>query len=321
MHHTPQAMNYRIIRYDPSLRGEWDRFVAASRNGTFLFMRDYMDYHSDRFSDCSWMAYKENRLMALLPANITPGGMLCSHGGLTYGGWVLPVSHLDGAGLLEIFGAACDAWRTEGIKALDYRPVPYIYCSRPSQEDEYALFRLGGRLYECNLSATIDLRRPVSLNKQQRRHLAGTAKLPLSIGEMSDIAPFMEMLGDCLRERHDTKPVHTVGEMRLLADRFPDNIRFFATWLDGEPHAAVCVYDTGMTAHAQYIATTPRGRELNLLTPLFHWLITERYSSRDYFDFGISNEDHGRYLNAGLLRQKYSYGATGTVYTRYRLEL
>ena len=76
-----------------------------------------------------------------------------------------------------------------------------------------------------------------------------------------------------------------------------------------------------MTAHAQYIATTPRGRELNLLTPLFHWLITERYSSRDYFDFGISNEDHGRYLNAGLLRQKYSYGATGTVYTRYRLEL
>ena len=138
---------------------------------------------------------------------------------------------------------------------------------------------------------------------------------------MSDIAPFMEMLGDCLRERHDTKPVHTVGEMRLLADRFPDNIRFFATWLDGEPHAAVCVYDTGMTAHAQYIATTSRGRELNLLTPLFHWLITERYSSRDYFDFGISNEDHGRYLNAGLLRQKYSYGATGTVYTRYRLEL
>ena len=53
--------------------------------------------------------------------------------------------------------------------------------------------------------------------------------------------------------------------------------------------AGVCVYDTGRVAHAQYIATTAEGRELNLLTPLFHKLITETFRDRAYFDFGTSN--------------------------------
>ncbi len=310
-----------IVRYSPSMQREWNEFVDRSRNGTFLFNRGYMDYHADRFADCSWLAMKGNRIMAMLPANLTADGVLHSHGGLTYGGWILPPAHLDGADLLDIFAEACGVWRVEGISALDYKPMPYIYCSRPSQEDEYALFRLGATLTECNLSATIDLMQPVAFNQMQRRHLAKAARLPLEVREMMNIEAFMTILADCLRERHDTSPVHTVEEMRLLAARFPENIRFFATFLDGEPHAAVCVYDTGEVAHAQYIATTPRGRELNLLTPLFHKLITETYKTRRYFDFGISNEDHGRYLNEGLLRQKCSYGATGTTYPRYLLHL
>lgn len=315
------TMKWSIRRYDASLAAMWNDFVRASRNGTFLLERDYMDYHADRFADCSWLAFKGNRLMALLPANIVREGTLQSHGGLTYGGWVLPPAHLDGSDLLDIFRQACCEWRSSGIKALDYKPVPYIYASRPSQEDEYALFRLGAHLTERNLSATIDLRNPGTFNQQQRRHLAKAARLEPVVTETADIDGFMAMLSACLRERHDTEPVHTADEMRLLASRFSENIRFFVTLLDGEMQAGVCVYDTGRVAHAQYIATTPRGRELNLLTPLFHKLITETYAHRDYFDFGISNENHGLYLNFGLLRQKYSYGATGTVYSRYLLEL
>ena len=46
----------------------WDAFVKTSRNGTFLFERSYMDYHSDRFKDHSLMYYHKNRLIAVLPA-------------------------------------------------------------------------------------------------------------------------------------------------------------------------------------------------------------------------------------------------------------
>ena len=313
--------SFRIVRYESSLEKLWNDFLKRSRNATFLFDRGYMDYHSDRFEDCSWLAFKGERLMAMLPANITAEGILQSHGGLTYGGWILPDAHVDGNDVLEIFEEACKVWKKCGIKALDYKTMPYFYCSRPSDEDQYALFRLGAVLTASAISATIDLRNPGKFNQLQRRHLAKASALPLDIRQTEDIDGFMRMLASCLKERHDTLPVHTSEEMKLLSSRFPQNIKFYVALLEGSVEAGVCIYDTGRVAHAQYIATTPKGRELNLLSPLVSHLVKEVYASADYFDFGISTEDNGRILNSGLLRQKYSFGATGTVYNRYLLNL
>lgn len=316
------ASDWIIRKYRVEDAQRWDDFVTASRNATFLFRRDYMDYHNDRYTDCSWLVFKGNSLRALLPADITPDGKtLRSHGGLSYGGWILPPAHLDGSDLLEIFETACHVWQDAGLRRLDYKPLPAIYADRPSQEDIYALFRLGARVEEVNMSATIDLRSPGNFNKLQRRHLASTLLLPIEVRETEDVGSFMDMLEVCLKDRHDTVPVHTVEEMERLARLFPKNIRFFATFLNGSMEAGVCIYDTGLVAHAQYIATTPEGRRLNLLSPLFNFLIAETFASRRYFDFGISNEDHGWILNQGLLRQKYSYGATATAFQRYSLDL
>lgn len=311
-----------IEHYSSGHKAEWDDFVVRSRNGTFLLQRGYMDYHSDRFRDCSWMAYQNGKLRAILPANIDDAGTLHSHQGLTYGGWITPVGHLDGEDLLEIFGQAIEVWHKEGIKELDYKRIPYIYSKTPADEDLYALFRLGAVRTGCGLSSAIDLRDGVTFNQMQRRHLRKSQALPLTISEETNVAPFMELLTACLQERHGVNPVHTCGEMQMLRDRFPQNIRAFVLKLDGEaaPQAGVCVYDTGIVAHAQYIATTPQARELNLLTPLFHHLISEVFADRRYFDFGISTEDNGNYLNTGLLRQKFSYGATGVTYDRYSLK-
>ena len=312
---------WRVVRYEEAMSSVWNDFVRESRNGTFLLDRGYMDYHSERFDDCSWLAYKGNRLMALLPANLTDDGVIHSHSGLTYGGWILPPSHLDGADVLHIFETALSAWRKMNIKGFDYKTIPYIYHRQPSQDDIYSLFRLGAKLTECNLSATIDLRNPGRFNKLQRRHLDKSIEIPYSFEVVEDIEAFMDMLEECLHLRHEASPVHTAAEMKLLRDRFPDNIRFYAIVYEEEMHAGVCMYDTGTVAHAQYIATTETGGRLNLLTPLFHRLINNEFCDRHYFDFGTSNEEHGLVLNEGLLRQKYSYGATGTVYNRYFIEL
>jgi len=65
----------QVCRYSQSNQAEWDAFVAASKNATFLFCRDYMDYHHDRFQDCSLMLRDEkNVLLAILPA--VPTGTL-----------------------------------------------------------------------------------------------------------------------------------------------------------------------------------------------------------------------------------------------------
>lgn len=75
-------------------------------------------------------------------------------------------------------------------------------------------------------------------------------------------------------------------------------------------------------AHSQYIASSPRGRELKALPLLFDTLIkSAQEAGYKYFDFGISNENHGRYLNSGLVQQKSRMGGRGIVYNTYKIAL
>lgn len=315
-------MGIVVERYNDGFKREWDAFVEASRNGTFLFKRGYMDYHSDRFTDCSWVALKGNKPVALLPANLDPNGILHSHQGLTYGGWILPQSHLDGEDLLEIFQLAISQWKKFEIKGLRYKALPYIYAARPSQEDIYALFRLGAEICETNLSMAIDMRAPGAYNKLRKRKLAETAHLIDQVEEMASTAEFMKLTQDCLRKRYSASPVHSTEEITLLHNRFPENIRFFCIrGSEGNPAAGVCIYDTGIVAHTQYIATDEEGRERDLLTPLFTRLIRKEFAHCRYFDFGTSNEEHGMVLNNGLLRQKASFGATGVAYPIFSIKI
>ena len=60
---------YEVRRYTTEYTDEWNQFVSASKNGTFLFDRRFMDYHADRFHDHSLLVYRDRRLYALLPAN------------------------------------------------------------------------------------------------------------------------------------------------------------------------------------------------------------------------------------------------------------
>ena len=60
---------FEIRRYTADDRKSWDGYVRRARNATFLFERNYMEYHADRFDDWSLMFYRQGRLYALLPAH------------------------------------------------------------------------------------------------------------------------------------------------------------------------------------------------------------------------------------------------------------
>ena len=79
------------------------------------------------------------------------------------------------------------------------------------------------------------------------------------------------------------------------------------------------VYETERVAHAQYIAASAEGKALGALDCLFDWLITERYADKAYFDFGISTEQGGTWLNEGLQFQKEGFGARAVVYDAYEI--
>jgi hypothetical protein len=300
---------------------KWDEMVSSSRNGTFLHHRGYMDYHSDRFTDCSLVALHDGKPCALLPACID-GDTLYSHRGLTYGGWLLPLKHFDATVMVEVMDTAIEWMRAHGIKRLVYKPVPHIYHRYPCEEDLYALFRHGAHLTETNISTTIDLTCPLPLDRGNKSGSNAARKAGIQVGPSEDWEGYWQLLSSLLDSRYGTRPVHTLDEMRLLQSRFPDNIRLYTATLDGELLAGVVMYLSMPVAHCQYIGASPRGKDSKALTLLFDHLIAEhqRLGYR-YFDFGISNEDHGRYLNEGLVRQKSRLGGRGIVYNVLEIAL
>lgn len=310
-----------IIKYDATMSARWDEFVKASRNGTFLHQRGYMDYHSDRFKDCSLVAVHNDKWCTVLPACID-SDTLYSHRGLTYGSWLLPLKHFDPVMMLEVMDAAMAWMRAHGIKRLVYKAVPHIYHRYPSEEDLYALFRHHATLIESNLSTTIDLSCPLALDRGNKSGANAARKAGIKVGPSDDWSGYWHLLETLLDERYDTRPVHTLAEIELLRERFSDNIKLYTATLDGELLAGVVMYLSKPVAHSQYIGSSPQGKERKALTLLFDYLIGE-YGQQGYryFDFGISNEDHGRYLNEGLVRQKFRLGGRGIVYNTYEVLL
>lgn len=310
-----------IVKYDASMASQWDEFVERSRNGTFLLKRGYMDYHSDRFTDCSLVAMHDGKMCALLPANID-GDTLWSHRGLTYGGWIIPFKHFDTTVMVEVMDAAVKWMRANGIKRLVYKSVPHIYHRYPCEEDLYALFRHHASITETNISTTIDLTCPLPLDRGNKSGANAARKAGIQVGASDDWAGYWQLLSSLLNDRYDTRPVHTLDEIQLLHSRFPENIRLYTATLDGELLAGVVMYLSMPVAHCQYIGASPRGKDSKALTLLFDYLIQEStQSGYRYFDFGISNEDHGRYLNEGLVRQKCRLGGRGIVYNTFEINL
>lgn len=306
-----------IQQYIPALQPEWDCFIANSRNGTFLFFRNYMDYHSDRFIDNSLLFRYKGKLIAVLPAN-RERDVLWSHQGLTYGGLVLS-SKCTADRVLNIFSLLFSWLSERGFSKLVYKCVPDIYHRYPSQEDLYALFRNNARLVARNLSTTVSIPCRIPFSQLRRRGIKRALSCGIVVQESSDLESFWQVLSENLSDRYNRLPVHTVEEMSLLKGRFPNNIRLF-TACKGERVVAGCViFEMDEWVHSQYISASPEGKEFGALDLLFHYLITDRYSDRKVFDFGQSTENKGSFLNSGLIAQKEGFGGRGIVYDTYEL--
>lgn len=315
-----------IERYTPDAKREWDDFTATSRNATFLHRRDYMDYHSDRFTDCSLMARDDRgRLMAVMPACLLDDGLtLSSHAGLTWAGWLLPPRRCDALDMLDIFAALTDWCRAHGIRQLIYKASPTIYHRRPAEEDIYALYRAGAVIDRVLISSAIDLADPLPMDQGSRQRARRALNTPdIIIGPSDRWADFWAVLDTLLADRYDARPVHSLAEITLLQSRVPDNIRLYTATdrVTDELLGGIVVYADSQAVHSQYTAASPRGKALSVVPGIYARII-EDYSGRArWLDLGTSNEDGGRAVNAGLLRQKCSYGARGIAYNTFVLKI
>ena len=315
------------IPYTLSDKAAWDNFVSLSRNATFLFYRDFMDYHADRFVDASLMFLDSHgRLKGLLPASWHEGSReIRSHGGLTYGGLLLsPTTHAHE--VAEMLLKARDYYRsTFAAERMLIRHIPSIYHKMPSDDELYWGFRLNMQLVGCALSSTVELHHQAPFATLRRRGMLRAKRFGLSVEEASkskDWEDFWSLLTDVLTSRHGRKPVHNVEEIMVLKGRFPQNIRLKIVRSKNAIIGGTVLFCAPPVVHAQYIAASDLGCEQGALDLLFYNLLQE-YSQSDtyrYFDFGISTEKDGHYLNKGLNAQKEGFGARSTVYNTFAWE-
>ena len=310
----------KIEKYSSNYKIIWDKFVKNSKNTHFFFLRDYMEYHSDRFEDFSLMVFDEmNKLITILPSNVKEK-VLYSHQGLTFGGFIVD-DKMKTETMLEIFDLLKQFLEKNNIKKLVYKCIPYIYHIKPSEEDRYALFRNDAKLIGRDVTSTIDLTEQVRYSKGRKWTINKAKKESIQTFQSDDYEIFWELLTGVLESNHEAKPVHTLEEIRKLASLFPKNIRLFLAKKDEKILSGALIYENQNIVHTQYLANSEEGRELGALDLLIDYLIKDIYKNKKYFDFGISNENAGRYLNTGLISQKEGFGARAVVHDFYELEI
>jgi hypothetical protein len=311
---------YRIEKYNASYYNQWNEFIMNSKNGTFLFNRDFMEYHNDRFTDFSLLFFEGSKLIAVLPANIT-GNEVHSHQGLTYGGLILKKS--IGAEKVEaLLNELLLYLKSNNIKLLKIKDIISIYHKEPSFELAYLLLKKGADIYRRDMNLAIDYSKPPALSKSKLKHFRKVSALGLEMKKDNNFETFWDnVLIPRLEEKHNVKPVHTREEIRLLHSHFPENIVQYNAYIDDKIVAGITLFNFGNVVKSQYGATTEAGEKYRALDFLFINLIREFEGNADFFDMGNVNEQEGKVYNKGLLKQKEELGCSVYPHEYYALTI
>ncbi|HBK83537.1 MAG TPA: GNAT family N-acetyltransferase [Flavobacterium sp.] len=301
--------NISIKRYESCFYEIWNEFVANAKNATFLFHRDFMEYHQDRFEDYSLLIFNEkNKLRSILPAHKS-GDIIFSHQGLTYGGFVFDAS-IFLSECVEVVKSTLQFLNLNGLKTLNLKIIPAFYHLLPANEIDYILFVLNAKLYRRDSIALLDLEHPLPISRVRKRGVEKGVKNGLLIKETHDFKEFWDqILIPNLKQKYRVNPVHTLSEITYLKSKFPNEIRQFNVFFEDRIVAGITIFEKGRVVHPQYISGADSlNNSLGSIDFLYHYLLNEKYAHKKYFDFGISNENSGKNLNKSLHYFKESFG-------------
>lgn len=302
----------------------WDGFIPHCLTATFLHTRRFLSYHQDRFRDVSLILQDDKQLLGLFPAAVDPADekRVVSHPGITFGG-LLHDGQLSGDKMIESLTLLRDYYAAEGFERLRYKAVPHIYHRVPSQDDLYALFRAGAKVYRKDLSSAINLNQRLLASERRRRGSRKAGKLGVEVTEGSlHFQQFWKVLESNLERKYQIRPVHSLEEITKLSSLFPENIELVVAMLETQVVAGTVLFVTPEVVHAQYTASSELGQQASALDAVFEYTIEKaRTRGARYFDFGVSTENDGQHLNAGLYQYKSEFGGGGVVHDFFQLDL
>ncbi len=312
-----------LIAYQASYKQIWDDIINQADNAHFMFYRDYMEYHADRFEDASYMLAYHDKIIGVIAGNITDNCWY-SHQGLTFGGLFMQAKKNRIDIYMQAYHALWAELKNLNIKYAFVKPIPFIYHRNPCESDLYALGQANIVEHYIEVSTSVNL-------YQQQRHISNlrirgekkAKKNNLLVQESNDYKEFWRILSHRLDDKYHAKPVHNLNEIIKLQKLFPDNIKLYVVINDmGSVLAGTVLFVTDVVYHVQYITATDEGMQLGALDLLFFDLIDmAQKQQKSFFDFGISTEKNGVILNEKLASFKEGFGGGSIMHHKIKVKL
>lgn len=308
--------NYTVKRYQENDYENWNAFIGQAKNATFLFHRDFMEYHKDRFQDYSLIILDGEKWLAVLPANVVANEVF-SHQGLTYGGLVY-LENIGTESVEIIFDVILDFLKENKMQNFILKLMPDFYQLRASYEINYFLFQKKADLLKRSMNLAIDYSKSLQISKSKLKHFRRISELGITIEETEDCTSFWnQILIPRLQEKHQANPVHSLEEINQLKSKFPLNIKQINAYFEGEIVAGITLFCSRQVVKSQYGATSLKGESVRALDYLFINLIIKYASEFSFFDMGIVDDNDS--YNKGLLKQKEELGCAVYVQDVYKV--
>jgi len=299
--------NYTVRLYNDTDFDLWNEFITKAKNATFLFHRNFMEYHKDRFDDYSMMVFCNDKLVSVIPANRVEDRVY-SHQGLTYGGFVLDGedSFNDTA---DIFKAVLSFLSHHKIVEFQIKELPSFYNSLKSTIEKEIITNENINIVKKNTILGIDFKSNFSISKSKLKHYRRLLDGGLNIKKEDGFESFWnQILIPLLNEKYRVNPVHSLAEINYLKSKFEDNIEQYNLYLEDEILAGITIFKTSDVVKSQYGAVSEKGKKYRALDFLFIYLIEKFKHTYSFFDMGTVDNDSEKGINEGLLNQKIELG-------------
>lgn len=276
-----------IIRCDRSQAEAWTAFVRRSDRASFYHRIEWRDVYERAFGhDTAYLAARRGQdIVGVFPMvrlkSLLFGNVACSMPFVNYGGPCAEDDETEAA-LLEAARAVAEEWKVEYLEVRSRRRLPDRYpCS------------------EHKVSMTIALdpdpeRVMGAFRREQRAEIRRAAKFGFEARFGPDrLADFYAVLSDSWRELGT--PIYRLGQLRAIADAFPDSTRICVVYAaDGTPAAAAFDGLHGGTVEGMWLGMRSAYRK-QLVGYVLYWELIKHACEAGFqsFHLGRSSKDSG----------------------------
>ena len=295
--------NYSIVEYSSIYKNDWDKFVEIGEINSFLFKRDFIEYHKNRFIDNSLIIYLDEKIIAIFPANLDENKSINSHLGLSYGGILFePKTTLEKR--KQVFFVVLKYLYERKINEINLKQIPLFFLDQIYNTKILEI--IDAKLIRSDIHSYIPKLSYCKPNNDRFKYIRKASRKNFKIVQSNHFDIFWDkLLIPNLKNRHNVSPVHSIEEIILLSKNFPENIIFTGCYQNDILRAGNVIFLNDDIAHTQYISGD-ENRKDGSLDFLMHQTIL-KFNKTKKFSFGSSSEKNGTKVNKGLLYWKDSF--------------